>query len=181
MVPRLEEFEQAHPGIRLRLRTDGDYDDLRAGRIDALIVCGTAPWPADIAVVEVAPERIGPVCAKRWSRGAASDTWLASVPRLGTDSRADAWKEWARAAGQALPRQRMRRFDHLTPLLEAARAGLGVAVVPELLVRGDLPEGRLVAPRGFVDSGLVFALAILHRRRDEDAIASLRGWLETST
>ena len=180
MVPRLEDFEQAHPGIRLRLRTDGDYDDLRAGRIDALIVCGTAPWPVDIAAVEVAPERIGPVCAKKWVRGTSSDTWLAGVPRLGTDSRPEAWKEWARAADRTLPRQRTRRFDHLTPLLEAARAGLGVAMAPELLVRGDLAEGRLHAPLGFVDSGLVFALAVLQRRRDEDAIASLRRWLEAS-
>lgn len=180
MVPRLEDFEQAHPGIRLRLRTDGDFDDLRAGRIDALVVCGAAPWPADIVAVEVAPERIGPVCAKKWSRGAAADSWLAGVSRLGTDSRPEAWKEWSRAAGRILPRQRMRRFDHLTPLLEAARSGLGVAVAPELLVRGDLAEGRLVAPLGFVDSGLVFALAVLRRRRDEDAIAPLLGWLETS-
>ena len=96
MVPRLEDFEQAHPGIRLRLRTDGDYDDLRAGRIDALIVCGIAPWPVDIAAVEVAPERIGPVCAKKWVRGTSSDTWLAGAPRQATDSRRDAWKEWAR-------------------------------------------------------------------------------------
>ena len=181
MVPRLEDFEQANPGLRLRLRTDGDYDDLRAGRIDALIVCGTAPWPADISALEVAPERIGPVCAKKWSRGAADTPWLAGVPRLGTDSRPDAWKEWARAAGRALPRQRTRSFDHLTPLLEAARSGLGVAVVPELLVRGDVSEGRLFAPLGFLESGLVFALAVLQRRRDEGAIASLRGWFEASS
>jgi len=180
MVPRLERFELAHPGIHLRLRTDGDFDDLRTGRIDALIVCGTSPWPTDIVAVEVAPERIGPVCAKKWARGAAADSWLAGVPRLGTDSRPEAWKEWSRAAGRALPRQRQRRFDHLTPLLEAARSGLGVAIAPELLVHGDIAEGRLVAPFGFVDSGLVFALAVLRRRRDEESVAQLFRWVETT-
>ena len=179
MVPRLESFERSEPGIRLRLRTDGGFEDLRAGRIDALVVCGSAPWPSDIAVVEVAPERIGPVCARSQARDLRSDATISAAPRLSTDSRPEAWKEWLRASFRSAPRGRTRRFDHLIPMLEAARAGLGVAVVPELLARDEIAEGRLAAPLGFVDSGRVFALAILERRRVEDDLAALRRWLDT--
>lgn len=181
MVPRLESFEAAHPGIRLRLRTDGGFDDLRSGRIDALVVCGSAPWPSDIAVIDVAPETIGPVCARRWSRELRNAAGLSAVPRLSTDSRPDAWKEWCRATGRAALRGRTRRFDHLIPMLEAARAGLGMAVVPELLVRAEIAEERLVAPLGFVPSGLVFALAVLERRCGEADLSELRTWLESAS
>lgn len=180
MVPRLESFERDRPDLRLRLRTDGGFDDLRSGRIDALVVCGAAPWPSDIHVTDVASERFGPVCAPRMARDLRSEAELAAAPRLSTDSRPDAWKEWTRATSRSALRGRTRRFDHLIPMLEAARAGLGVAVVPELLVRHELAERRLAAPLGFVDSGRTFALAILARRRDEADLAALRSWFGSS-
>lgn len=41
-------------------------------------------------------------------------------------------------------------FAHLYYLIEAAVAGLGVAIAPKLLVEDDLKSGRLVAPWGSI-------------------------------
>ncbi len=174
LVPRLESFERA--GTRLVLRTDGAFSDLRAGRTDALVVCGTAPWPADLRIVEFAPERIGPVCAPSLERHRNEASWPPAAARLETLSRPEAWKEWSRAAGQKLPRGAIRHFDHLGPLLEAARAGLGFAVAPELLVERELRRGELVAPLGFVPGSRRFALAVLASRADEPALRDLAAW-----
>ncbi|WP_244935042.1 LysR substrate-binding domain-containing protein [Acuticoccus sediminis] len=47
-----------------------------------------------------------------------------------------------------------RTYEHFYFMLEAATAGLGVAIAPEVLVRDDVAAGRLVAPFGFVASGM---------------------------
>lgn len=178
LVPRLESFERA--GTRLVLRTGGSFEDLRAARIDALVVCGAAPWPADLRVVGFAPERIGPVCAPPLA-ARLGDAWPPTASRLETLSRPDAWKEWTRAAGKRLPKGTVRRFDHLGPLLEAARAGLGLAIAPELLVERELRRGELVAPLGFVSGPHSFGLAFLARREDEPALAELARWFPAQT
>ena len=51
-------------------------------------------------------------------------------------------------------------------LLEAAAAGLGVAIAPQPLVADDLAAGRLVAPWGFVESPARLALWVPGRSRD---------------
>jgi len=176
LVPRLEDLETSHPGLRLRLRTDGGFDDLLAGRLDALIACEVAPWPRGTTVVEIAVERIGPVCVRKWSAKAGSPDWQSTVPRLATDSRPEAWRDWSRARGLPSPRGRIRRFDHLVPLLEAARAGLGVAMVPELIARRYVQEGSLLAPCGFVDGPRRFVLAFREDRADAGALQELAAW-----
>lgn len=173
LVPRLESFERT--GTRLLLRTGGTFEDLRARRIDALVVCGTPPWPDGLHVADFAPERIGPVCAPSLAER-VSGTWPPAAARLETLSRPGAWKEWTRSSGERLPKGAIRRFDHLGPLMEAARAGLGLAIAPEILVEREIRRGELVAPRGFVASPHRFALAALARRSDEPAIRSLAEW-----
>ncbi len=180
MIPRLEELESSHPKLRLRLRTEGCLDDLGSGRIDALVTCGSAPWPTGLRIAEIEQERIGPVCTKKWAKGAGSSAWLSTIPRLATDSRPEAWKEWTRSSGHPVPRGKPRLFDHLTPLLEAAYAGLGVAMVPELIARRQIEEGRLVAPCGFVDSGRQFALAYPDRLAEDPGMVNLAEWFASA-
>ena len=67
-------------------------------------------------------------------------------------------------------------FEHLYYLLEAAAAGLGVAIAPQPLVADDLAGGRLVAPWGFVESPARLALWVPGRSRDNRA-ERLAQWL----
>jgi DNA-binding transcriptional LysR family regulator len=174
VVPRLEGLERALPGIRVRLSTGGSLEDLRRRRLDALVVCGPAPWPPDLEVSVLGSERIGPVCVPGSRRVGVRA--LLSRPRLVCASRGLAWEEWASASGRRLPKSLERRFDHFAPMLEAAKAGLGVAVVPELLVRSELAAGRLAAPLGFVDGPCEFVVARLALRGREGALRAMGRW-----
>ena len=60
--------------------------------------------------------------------------------------------------------------------LEAAVAGLGVAIAPQELVQADLDSGRLVAPWGFVETGGQWALCSV-RGNSDPRIARLADWL----
>ena len=69
-----------------------------------------------------------------------------------------------------------RDFEHLLYLLEAAVAGLGIAIAPEPLVADDLASGRLIAPWGFVPTGARWVLCADARNADR-RIDALAGWL----
>jgi DNA-binding transcriptional LysR family regulator len=156
-IPRLDRLNRELPELRLQLSaSDGELDPMRTG-VDATLCFATPPWPANMQVYELAPERIGPVISPRHPRFAqlsiASPEVVLAEPLLHTTSRTQAWPQWLALSGldeSAL--QLGQGFEHLYYLLEAAVAGLGIAIAPEQLVADDLAAGRLVAPWGFVES-----------------------------
>ena len=128
----------------------------------------------DLDVVVLGSERIGPVCAP--TRRRIGERGLLARSRLACVPRENVWNEWSAAASRRLPKAPERCFDHFAPMVEAAKAGLGAAVVPELLVRSELADGRLVAPLGFVDGPCEFAVAMLSLRSRDAALRGLAKW-----
>lgn len=182
-IPRLGRLNADLPDLRLHLSAgEGDLDPRRPG-LDALLMFAEPPWPADMEVFELASERIGPVLSPRFSHFKAlehaSASALLAQPLLHTASRPQAWPSWARHNG--IDPQQLRfgqGFEHLYYLLEAAMAGLGIAIAPEPLVADDLRAGRLVAPWGFSETPARLALWIPRRAVDNRA-RQLARWLKT--
>ncbi|CAB3629753.1 MULTISPECIES: LysR substrate-binding domain-containing protein [Achromobacter] len=181
LIPRLEQFEALHPDIRIRLQTAADAALLNTQRVDALILAGRA-WPQEWGVTPLFAETIGPVCTPTLAAHIRDAADVLDMPLLHTSSRPDAWKDWAARQGIALtPRQAGREFDHLGHMLEAAAAGLGVAIAPAVLVEAELHRGRLAAPLGFIESGAAFSLCLRKDAvRADAAHERLRDWLLAS-
>ncbi|HRN62582.1 MAG TPA: LysR family transcriptional regulator [Luteimonas sp.] len=180
MIPRLDRLQRDLPGLRLHLSAhEGDFDPALPG-LDAALLIGEPPWPAQWRVHALAPERIGPVLDPRHPAFARLSGQPAAAllgeELLHTTSRPQAWPEWARRQGLDAGQLRLGNgFEHLYYLLEAAVAGLGVAIAPEPLVAGDLAAGRLVAPWGFVDTEAQWCLCT---RADADPqLERLADWL----
>lgn len=104
-IPRLDQLNRALPDLRLQLSTsEGEFDPRRPG-LDAMLWFAEPPWPADMQVFELAPERMGPVVSPRL----AQETGLAQAPAarllqeplLHTASRPQAWPAWAASQGLA--------------------------------------------------------------------------------
>ncbi|ALK30690.1 LysR substrate-binding domain-containing protein [Burkholderia plantarii] len=177
LIPRFERFEAAYPAIRVRLQTSAALADLQSQAVDALIVSGR-DWPRQFEVTALLEERIGPVCAPDWPHRLDAPRRLVGQALLHTRSHPQAWREWAAAQGlDATGFDGGRQFDHLSLMLEAAAARLGVAVAPALLVEREIVGGRLVAPLGFVACGGAFAFCTL-RGRQAEGLATLRDWLK---
>jgi DNA-binding transcriptional LysR family regulator len=180
-IPRLDRLNRELPELRLQLSaSEGELDPRRSG-VDATLWFATPPWPADMQVFELAAERIGPVLSPRYARFAelhqAPASALLGEPLLHTSSRPQAWPSWAtRNALDASALKLGQGFEHLYYLLEAAAAGLGVAIAPQQLVADDLAAGRLVAPWGFVETSARLALWVPARRLDKRA-ERLAEWL----
>ncbi len=181
-IPRLGRLNADLPDLRLHLSAgEGDLDPRRPG-LDALLVFAEPPWPADMQVYELASERIGPVLSPRYARYAqlsqASATALVHEPLLHTTSRPQAWPSWAQQnAIEPKDLKYGQGFEHLYYLLEAAVAGLGVAIAPEPLVAEDLRAGRLIAPWGFNETPAQLALWLPKRAADGRA-RQLAQWLK---
>ena len=181
-IPRLGRLNADLPDLRLHLSAgEGDLDPRRPG-LDALLVFAEPPWPADMQVYELACERIGPVVSPRYARYEqlrhAPASALASEPLLHTSSRPQAWPSWAQK--NAIEPKQLKYgqgFEHLYYMLEAAVAGLGVAIAPEPLVAQDLQAGRLVAPWGFKQTPAQLALWLPKRAADGRA-QQLAQWLK---
>ncbi|MDH0101236.1 LysR family transcriptional regulator [Stutzerimonas stutzeri] len=180
-IPRLDRLNRDLPELRLQLSaSEGELDPRKPG-LDATLWYAEPPWPADMQVFELAAERIGPVLSPyhpRWTdlRGAPPSAVLDET-LLHTASRPQAWPNWARQQGLDPARLRLgQSFEHLYFLLEAALAGLGVAIAPQQLVADDLRQRRLLAPWGFVETRARLALWVPARRVDRRA-ERLAEWL----
>ena len=180
-IPRLDRLNRDLPDLRLQLSaSEGELDPRRPG-LDATLLYAEPPWPADMQVFELACERIGPVLSPYHANCAAlrqaAPSALLNEALLYTASRPQAWPAWAMGKGLDAGALRMGQgFEHLYFLLEAALAGLGVAIAPHQLVADDLRQGRLLAPWGFVETPARLALWVPSRRSDKRA-ERLADWL----
>jgi DNA-binding transcriptional LysR family regulator len=102
---------------------------------------------------------------------------LLALPRLHSETFRPAWAEWARRAGLTLPPSPQdREFEHNFYMLEAAAAGLGVAITPWAFACPDIERGRLVAPFGFARGEGSYVL-LQPAQAQNPAVAALGEWL----
>lgn len=179
LIPRLHRFQSRHPGIEVRFTASEVPLDFARVRLDVAIRVGQPPWPENVEATPFLVEHAGPVLAPRFS--AHTDITrpedLLALPRLHTTTRRHAWADWLRSQKLSWPDPEAGpEFEHFYYLLEAAVAGLGVAIGPWPLVADDVRAGRLWAPLGFAPSGLTYVVFLPRAGRSE-AAAAFRDWL----
>jgi LysR family transcriptional regulator, glycine cleavage system transcriptional activator len=148
LIPRFESFAEAHPKVVVNFSAQISNADFVAARIDAAIQLGE-PGDEDLIAHRLFGEEAIPVCApalqRRTKLRTPSD--LASATRLHLMTRPDGWLDWFEAVGEPSPVAGVGpRFEHFAMMIQAAVAGLGVALVPRFLVEAELEKGTLVVP-----------------------------------
>jgi DNA-binding transcriptional LysR family regulator len=150
LMPRLEDFQLQHPEVELELRQYYHDEDFTRDDVDLWIDnkrTAQEPWPRQVAARYLLGQEIVAVCAPALAKGVRSAQQLFALPLLYHSNYRDNWDLWARAQGVPLPaKQRGAGFDLVMNLIEAARNGMGVAVVQQCMVEADLAAGRLAMP-----------------------------------
>ena len=186
LLPRLSTFQEAHPGIDVRITTSTGLVDFKSGDVDAAIRYGRGHWPGLRADWLMADE-LFPVCSPALLKGdkplrcpedLAHYTLLHSS--AGYD---DDWRLWLTAAG--LPTDISKphgvTFDLILMVVQAAIDGIGVAIGRTSYVQDDIAKGRLVVPFKITlpaDAG--FYLVSPAGKTDSPNLAAFRQWLIAS-
>jgi DNA-binding transcriptional LysR family regulator len=146
LIPRLKPFQQRHPNITLHLAERMEPFVLTGSGFDAAIHFEHPAWTG-MRTHRLLHEVLVPVCHPALIRGREHATALDALPRLHRRQNPDAWHRYAEEAGVVLTNPAIGpRYDLHSMQIEAALAGLGVALVPRLYIESELAEGRLVAP-----------------------------------
>lgn len=180
LIPRLADFHAAYGNITLNLMTRAEPFMFTDTPFDAAIHFGDQIWPGAIAEFLFGEEMV-PVCTPALlgkARRVSPDA-LEKMPLLHNSARPDAWREWFDAAG--LPNVsaiRGPRYELFSMLVEAARAGLGVALVPRFFVLTEISSGELLIPNPcFIRSKRAYYLVYPENKAQSASLEVFRAWL----
>ena len=149
LVPRLSQFQRAHPHIHINLISNEIDSPSAAKDATVWIRYGSGPWPNVDSTLLPIDAPLSVVCApellRRYGELQRPEDLLGKPLLAYTGGLQDLWQEFfehfqlpASALAQA------RRFQQLLTLAEAAVSGLGFALVPLFLMEPELKSGRLV-------------------------------------
>ncbi|AKM28904.1 LysR family transcriptional regulator [Pandoraea faecigallinarum] len=146
LIPRLKHFQQRYPNITVHLAECMTPFLLAGSGFDAAIHFEHPAW-AGMHLHRLLEEVLIPVCSPALLAQAGGTASLDALPRLHRRQNPHAWQAYAQATGITLTNSAVgARYDLHAMLIEAALAGLGVALVPRLYIGAELEDGRLVAP-----------------------------------
>lgn len=158
LVPRLENFQEAHPEIEVRIDARDELTDFKNGWADVGIRYGTGKY-SDLHVEPLFDDAYFPVCsAQLVERHGRRPLKLADLKHhrlLHVDwpalaSAAPNWQMWLQAAKISHPDAHTgHRFTSEMMALDAAISGFGIALVSSRIAAIDMAAGRLV--RVFAD------------------------------
>lgn len=150
LLPRLADFRRQQPDIQIEWRQYHHDEDFRRDDVDlwlSLKPVAQHAWPRRVAAQYLVGREIVAVCAPALAERIHSAQILLGEALLYHSNYRDNWLLWAQAVGAELPASwRGTGFDLVMNLIEAARAGMGVAVVQRCMVQAELDAGRLVVP-----------------------------------
>ncbi|PMY41201.1 MULTISPECIES: transcriptional regulator GcvA [Pseudomonas] len=179
LVPRLGGLEARLPGVDVRISASNRKVDLARDGVDLAVRHGFGRYDGLVSERLLDDELI-PVCSPQLlgERIRLSVDDLADLRLLHDEHRHD-WQLWLEAAGASRVDGRQGTvFVDSNGAIEAAKAGLGVALVRLSLVQRELAEGLLLAPIArSVASDLAYYLVYPATTLERPNVAVLRQWL----
>ncbi len=175
LLPRLADFEAAHPDVDLRLSTNNNRVDIAEEGLDFAIRFGDGAWHGTEAD-KLFDAPLTPLCAPEAAARLKAPADLAGETLL-RSYRIHDWPDWFRAAGvEPLP-LRGPVFDSSAVMVEAARRGHGVALAPARLFARAIAADVIARPFPIEAGNDGYWLTRLKSRPPNAATAAFRDWL----
>ena len=181
LVPRLSGFNQAYPGIDVRIQAVDREEDKLADDVDVAIFYGRGNWTG-LRTDRLYAEYLIPVCAPSLLTGEKplkTPSDLIYHTLLHDTSRRD-WQAYVRQLEiqNQINVQQGPIFSHSSMVIQAAVHGQGVALVNNVMARSEIESGRLVRPfQDVLVSKNAFYLVCQDSQAELGKIAALRKWI----
>ncbi len=182
LVTRVAGFQEANPGIEVRISTSSHLVDFQREEVDMAVRYGLGSWPG-LRANWLMAEDIFPVCSPSLLTGENALRTPADLDHhtlLHASASREDWQLWLTAAGlpASIAARRGLTFDQSFMTSQAAVEGLGVAMGRARLVEADIAAGLLVVPFDVVlptDAG--YYIVAPETTADAPTIALFRQWL----
>ncbi|WP_027351718.1 LysR substrate-binding domain-containing protein [Halotalea alkalilenta] len=180
LLPRLHRFYAAHPRMLVNIHSRIDAVDFHASDLDAAISVGVDHWP-NLVSHRLHTERLAVIASPRLAgaKRPMAPSQLNEFLLLNVVSRAEVWGEWFEQHG--LDSRAIRpgpSFELTSHLIQAVADGIGIGLVPRILVEDELREGELVSPWPSIVSRRSYYLVYPKRNQSLPALEAFRTWLE---
>jgi DNA-binding transcriptional LysR family regulator len=184
LIPRLPDFARRQPDITVHIETRTRPFLFNDTPFDAAIYAGTpaqaANWAGTRSVL-LLNEDVVPVCspALLGTKAQLSPAAVARMPLLQQSTRPDGWHQWFDAQKVDAPRARSGpRYELFSMIAVAAAHGLGVALMPRMLIEPELARGELaVACDRPLRAERSYFLVTPASADERPALAAFREWL----
>ena len=152
LVPRLDRFQDRHPGIEVRIDARDELVNFNAGLADVGVRYGDGNYP-DLHVEPLVRDAYWPVCSPQLLQrtgGLDHPSQIVHYRLLHVDWpalswEAPSWDMWLKAAKTHHPDlEKGHRFANEMMAQDAAVSGLGLALASQANAAIDLADGRLV-------------------------------------
>jgi DNA-binding transcriptional LysR family regulator len=199
LIPRLPALAAIHPELTVHIETRTRPFLFADTAFDAALYAGTAEQVANWAgtrATRLLDEQMVPVCSPALVAGLAQPAprspqqpqsplspltpqLIATLPLLQQSTRPSAWRQWFDAAGVAAPMALSGpRYELFSMTAAAAAQGLGLALVPRLLVEPELARGELmVACAQVLPGDRAYYLVQPERAEERPALVNFERWL----
>lgn len=177
LIPRLPDFAQAHPNIRLNIDTGSALTRFDENGPDLGIRYGPGRWPG-LSSAPLLEDRLFAVASPKLAGGIHEVEQVLRLPLI-ADLAVQGWRDWTRAAGlrAGVPDEHY-VFSDSTDMLAAAQQGLGAALARSSIVDPWLLAGTLVRLPGPELAGRYsYHVVWPEHRRLKSAAHSVVDWL----
>lgn len=184
LIPNLTEFMNSNPSITVELTTALNPFDFNENPVDVALHYGSSIWP-DSELIYMCHDEIVAIGSPNYMKknNIKNIKDINNTVLLQQSTRPHMWQEWAEKLGHQLPNPyRGPIFDQFSMTIQAAIAGMGVALVPTFLIQEELLSGQLVAlyePPQF--SNGAYYIVVPFRSRHNPAIKPFIEWVVSLT
>ncbi|MDJ0921479.1 MAG: LysR substrate-binding domain-containing protein [Henriciella sp.] len=173
LAPRLDRLEQAFPNIQLEILTSDRLVDHSREEIDFSIRYGRGISP-DLVCDRIGTADLVPVCHPSF------DLTKPKMRRLQVFS-TNEWRAWEDQRGDRLTRKGTPIIvEEFVVAICAALSAQGMALLPELIVRDHIEQGRLMQfGEPIADWPYTYYIAMLPQASRDRHVAAVVDWLKT--
>lgn len=182
LVPRMSGFSRAHPDVRIRLSMTSAREMREEADADLILLWDRHAYsPEEQArAIRIADVHFGLVCAPDYSLERDAKGRLAAPCLIVHEHTSQAWDAWHRQTNLRLTTRKVVSFPHTHLCIEAAMAGMGVALVDRRLVGSELAQKKLVAKFGFTNFEPGFAAIPSNRKPMTPQTQVFLDWLTSA-
>ena len=180
LMPRFPGFLEKHPDITVNFVTKLLPFDFHNENLHSAIHYGEPDWP-DTTSTFLMGEKAMPVCSPKFLKQNpirnAKD--MSSISLLHLSSRPNAWKDWFALNNIVLSHNHGMLFEQFSIVIQAAVAGIGMALLPIFLIQNELDRGELMMIQNLplISSRSAYYLVTPTDKSDYAPVVAFRNWL----